>query len=160
IRQGVTFHDGTPLTAKDVAWTLSRVIDKNVASPMYSRLEGRLAPDGIKVIDDHTLAITLRQPDSGFVVALGQRYPLIVKDVTSKFTLDTALGTGPFKIKALTPGQSWQLERNPSYWQQGLPHINELRGVVISEQTTKLQSVLAGNSQLGDSIDYSSAPSV
>ncbi|HEX2045116.1 MAG TPA: ABC transporter substrate-binding protein [Gaiellaceae bacterium] len=160
LRQGVTFHDGTPLTSKDAAYSIGRLLDEELGSPLFSRLEPSLDPDGINTPDDGTLVLRLKRPDSLMPLALSARHAMIVKDGTSEFSVQTAIGTGPFKVKSFRPGQSWELERNDNYWEAGVPYLDGLRGVVIGEQSTKVQSVTAGQAHIADPIDYSAASTV
>jgi peptide/nickel transport system substrate-binding protein len=160
LRQGVTFHDGTPFTSSDAAYSIGRLLDENVGSPLFSRLQPSLDPDGIQTPDEATLVLTLKRPDSLMPLALSARHAMIVKDGTSEFGVETAMGTGPFKIKSFQPGQSWEVERNESYWEEGVPYLDGLRGVVIGEQSTKVQSVTAGQAHIADPIDYSAASTV
>ncbi|MGH2672707.1 MAG: ABC transporter substrate-binding protein [Actinomycetota bacterium] len=160
LRQGVTFHDGTPLTSRDAAYSIGRLLDEKVGSPLFSRLQPSLDPGGIQAPDEQTLVLTLKRPDSLIPLALGARHAMVVKDGTTEFSVETAIGTGPFKIKSFQPGQSWEVEKNPSYWEQGVPYLDGLRGVVITEQSTKVQSVTAGEAHIADPIDYSAASTV
>jgi peptide/nickel transport system substrate-binding protein len=160
LRQGVQFHDGTPFTSKDAAYSIGRLLDDKVGSPLLSRIQPSLDPGGIAAPDEQTLVLTLKRPDSLLPLALGARHAMIVKDGTTDFSVATALGTGPFKVKSFRPGQSWELERNPNYWEQGVPYLDGLRGVVITEQSTKVQSVTSGQAHIADPIDYSAASTV
>jgi peptide/nickel transport system substrate-binding protein len=132
LRQGVTFHDGTPFTAKDAAYSIGRLLDEDVGSPLFSRLEPSLTADGIEARDDQTLVLTLKRPDSLMPLALSARHAMVVKDGTSEFDVANAIGTGPFKVKSFRPGESWEVEKNTSYWEQGLPYLDGIRGVVIT----------------------------
>ena len=160
LRQGVTFHDGTPLTAQDAAYSIGRLLDEEIGSPLFSRLEPSLAPDGIAASDDQTLVLTLKRPDSLMPLALSARHAMVVKDGTSEFDVASAIGTGPFKVKSFNPGQSWELEKNTSYWEEGLPYLDGIRGVVITESSTKVQSVVSGEAHIADPINYSAASTV
>jgi peptide/nickel transport system substrate-binding protein len=160
LRQGVTFHDGSPFTSKDAAYSISRLVDEEFGSPLFSRLEASLAKDGIQAPDDATLVLSLKRPDSLMPLALSARHASIVKDGTTEVSQETALGTGPFKIKSFQPGRGWEVEKNPDYWEKGLPYLDGIRGVVVGEQSTKVQSVTAGESHIADPIDYSAASTV
>jgi peptide/nickel transport system substrate-binding protein len=160
LRQGVTFHDGTPLTAKDAAYSIGRLLDEDLGSPLFSRLEPSLDADGITAPDDQTLVLTLKRPDSLMPLALSARHAMIVKDGTTDFAVANAIGTGPFKVKSFRPGQSWEVEKNATYWEEGLPYLDGIRGVIVGEQSTKVQSVTSGQSHIADPIDYSAASTV
>jgi peptide/nickel transport system substrate-binding protein len=160
LRQGVKFHDGTPFTAKDAAYSISRLLDEDLGSPLFSRLEPSLDTDGVAAQDDSTLVLRLKRPDSLMPLALSARHAMIVKDGTTDFSVADALGTGPFKVKSFNPGQSWEVEKNPSYWESGVPYLDGIRGVVIGEQATKVQSVTSGQAHIADPINYSAASTV
>jgi peptide/nickel transport system substrate-binding protein len=160
LRQGVQFHDGTPFSSKDAAYSIGRLLDEELGSPLFSRLQPSLDPDGIQAPDDQTLVLSLKRPDSLMPLALSARHAMIVKDGTSEFDVASAIGTGPFKVKSFQPGQSWELEKNTTYWEKGVPYLDGLRGVVVGEQSTKVQSVTSGQAHIADPIDYSAASTV
>lgn len=160
LRQGVKFHDGSPFTSKDVVFSLKRLLVKDLGSSMFARLSPSLEASGITAPDDKTVLLTLKRPDSLIPVALALRNAKIVKDGTDKFTVATAIGTGPFKLKSWTPGRSWSLEKNPDYWQKGLPYLDGVTAVIVPEQATKLQSVASGQNDLTDAIELSSISTV
>jgi peptide/nickel transport system substrate-binding protein len=62
IRQGVSFHDGRPCTARDAAYTVRRLLDPDLASPQHGVLAPLMEPDGVSAPDDHTLVIDLISP--------------------------------------------------------------------------------------------------
>jgi peptide/nickel transport system substrate-binding protein len=160
LREGVRFHDGTSLTARDVAYTLTRLLDKALGSPVFGRLDQSLTKEGIRAVDDRTLSIKTKQADVFLPLALAVRWMGIVKEGTAEFTVRTAIGTGPFKVTAFAPGQSWQAERHPQYWRRGLPYLDGIQSVAIPEQSTKVQSVISGDADICDPIDFSVAPLV
>ena len=156
LRNGIKFHDGRPLTAKDVAFTLRRILDKDYGNDVYAQLSSSLKPGGIKVVDQRTVVLHLTRPDAVLPITLGRRQSAIVPAGFTNDTTDThkAIGTGPFRITSFKAGQGWQLERNPDYWlKSGTPLLDGVRAVIISEQATKLQSVVSGDSDLADGVD-------
>jgi peptide/nickel transport system substrate-binding protein len=160
LRQGVTFHDGSAFDAEDVTYSVKRHLDKANGSSLFARLSGSLDADGILMPDKETVLFRLKRPDSTFPVALGQRQMAIVKRGATDFTVGNTFGTGPFKLESWSPGESWSLVRNQSYWSDKGPYLDKIQAVVISEQTTKVESVLSGQYQLGDSIDVSAAAQI
>jgi peptide/nickel transport system substrate-binding protein len=155
LRDGVKFQDGTPLTAKDVVFSLRRIVDKSVGSPGLVLLGPLLKPAGIRAKDDHTVVFDLQKPTAILPVILAQRHMKIVKDGTKDFTVATAIGTGPFKLKSWKAGVSWSVVRNPSYWESGKPYLDGIEAVVIPDQSTKVQSVVSGRNDFSDGIDFS-----
>jgi peptide/nickel transport system substrate-binding protein len=160
LRPGVKWHDGSPFTAQDAVFSIQRLLDEELGSPLYSRLEASLDPDGVTAPDDLTLVLTMKRSDSLIPLTMGARHAHIVKNGTTEFTPATAIGTGPFKLKSWTAGQSWEVERFDGYWEKGLPYLDAVRGVVIGEQSTKVQAVVSGDSDMCDPIDFSAASTV
>jgi peptide/nickel transport system substrate-binding protein len=154
LRKGVKFHNGKPFTADDAVASIAHHLDKKTGSPGYARLSESIDPSGLRAAGPLTLVAKLKRPDSLFGLALAQRWVGMFPKETTKFDVGTAIGTGPFRLVSWTPGQSWEVKRNPSYWQQGLPYLDRIRGIVIPESSTKLQSVISGDSHLSDPIDY------
>ena len=72
LRKGVTFVDGSPLTAKDVVWTIQRILDPNVGSSELIRAQMTMTPDGLKAVDDSTVVVKLKRPDSLLPTVIGR----------------------------------------------------------------------------------------
>jgi peptide/nickel transport system substrate-binding protein len=160
LQSGVRFHDGTPMTAKDVAWSLKRVLDKATGSPVYARLSASLDPTGIKVIDNTTIILTLKRPDALLPLALTQRHVAVIKNGQNAFAEGNAIGTGPFKLKSFRAGESWEAVRNPNYWRKGLPYLDGMRQIKPTDQTAKVQSVISGSAHISDTPDFGVLASV
>ena len=111
LRDGVTFHDGSPLTVGDVVWSLEQV--KSTAS--YSDSD-RLARVQSIVANGKDVVLTLSQPDSSLLWNLTGRAGLVLKkdDTTDRKT--KANGTGPYKLTSWKQGDSITFDRNDAYW--------------------------------------------
>lgn len=151
------FHDGTSLTAADAAFSIGRLVDADYGSALYARLSPSLSPDGIEVVDDRTLKLTLLRPDSLFLLPLSSYQAFIVKDGAEG--ADEGIGTGPFRLTSFNAGQSYEFERNDEYWNPELPYLDGVRIIAIPEESPKVQSVLAGDSHLSD-MNYISVSTV
>lgn len=143
VRQGVTFHDGKPLTAKDVAATFRLVGDpkKNQNAALFGDLD--LA--AVKVIDDHTLRVPLRRARGDFVDGIlslsSAVYPAGISDFSK------SVGSGPFKLVSFRPGQPVELARYDDYW-GGAPAVSELEIRAINDPAARLNALRSGQ------IDY------
>lgn len=157
VRKGVTFHDGRPLEAKDVVWTFRRVLDSNVGSGAFARFSRTMTPEGITAPDPSTVMITLTGPDSLLPYAFADPSTVIVKEGQGTFDAATSIGTGPYKLVSWTPGQSLEMQRNPSYWDGGLPYLDGLRRVDATDVATASQGVLSGNFDVAEAVSYAAA---
>jgi ABC-type transport system substrate-binding protein len=127
-RDGVKFHDGASFTAEDAQATLLKII--NPPEGVVSPRQPLFAPvESVEVPDRLTLRFKLKHPYASFLSILGQGWNVIVRKETLEATGGDlrkviAPGTGPFRFKAHKPGELWALERNPDYWNKGLPYLD------------------------------------
>ncbi len=145
LRQGVTFHNGEKFTAKDVVYSYRRLLDPAVASPGAGNLSS-VDPDGIEAVDDSTVRFKLTQPNVDFPLSTIFRQAYIVLDGASGDDLKgTVNGTGPFKLKEFTPGETPTVfVKNENYWQAGVPKADVLELTSISEAPSRVAALQAG----------------
>src|SRR4051812_43268355 len=118
IRQGVKFHDGTPMTAEDVAATINRLADPKSASQALSAFNGVINKDSAKVVDPTTVEFSLEAPNGNFPYLLSSdNYNTIIlpKNYDGDYEKNMN-GTGPFKLEKYTQGQNATFVKNPDYW--------------------------------------------
>jgi peptide/nickel transport system substrate-binding protein len=114
IRQGVTFHDGTPLTAEDVAFSVRRIIDPELKSPQLSQFN-RI--DKAEVVDGSRLRITTKGP---YPVLMAQlvKLSIVPKAYVEKLGRDEfnlkPIGSGPYRFAGWQRGVRVTLEANPA----------------------------------------------
>jgi peptide/nickel transport system substrate-binding protein len=118
VRQGVTFHDGRPLTAEDVAATMNRLADPDVGSNALSAFGGVLSTGAVEAIDDATVQFTLDAPNGNFpYLVSSDNYNAIILPADFESGWDeTFLGTGPWKLENYTPEVGVTYVKNPDYW--------------------------------------------
>jgi peptide/nickel transport system substrate-binding protein len=110
LQEGVTFHDGDPLTASDVVWTLDQLRGEGgFEAPRLASVETVEAPD------DTTVVITLAQPDNDLAFHLSQRAGAVLNEGATDLE-NSANGTGPFVFDEWNQGSSITLVRNDAYW--------------------------------------------
>lgn len=162
LRDDVKFSDGKPLTADDVKFTLEVICDPSFSGawdPSTIGIKGwedfnkgkTKDLEGVKVIDPHTVAITLEQPNSSFLysireVILPKEY--FGKDYTPGNTkgvealLQKPVGCGPYKVVKYLPGQEVDLEANQYYW-KGAPKVKNVIFKATNEDNA-LQNLVSG----------------
>jgi len=119
LRSGVTFSDGSPMTADDVVYTFKQLADPKNASNALSTFQGVLSPAGVQKVDATTVAFHLETPVGAFpyLISSDNYNAIIVKQGTdfSKWQ-STFLGTGPFKLSSYTQNVGASFVPNPHYW--------------------------------------------
>ena len=157
LRNDVVFHDddafankkGRKLTAKDIAYSLSRIIDKKTASPgawIFNRKVDTAEP--FKAIDDTTFQLKLIRPYNPILGILSMQYcSIVAKEAVEKYGNDFRrhpVGTGPFRFVAWEEGQALVLTKNKSYFEKDsagnrLPYLD---GIKISFYDSKATEFL------------------
>jgi peptide/nickel transport system substrate-binding protein len=146
IRQGVKFHDGSPLTANDVASSWNAIIHppQGVTSARESYY---VMVDKVEVPDPSTVVFHLKFATGAFLPALADPFAWIYK----KETLDrdphwyekNILGSGPFKFAGYETGQSIKGVRNPDYYHKGLPYLDGFTGIYADKQAVRVDAIRA-----------------
>jgi peptide/nickel transport system substrate-binding protein len=152
LKEGVTFHDGTPLNAEAVRYTFERFKEVGKASPIYGGVS-QIA--GIEAVDDLTVKFTFDEPAANFWSTMSMPYAGIISPESAQKVEESGeghlVGTGPFVLDDWEVGQSITLKRNPNYaWgppvveNQGPPHLDALVYKVIPDATTQVTALKAG----------------
>ena len=110
LRQGVTFHNGAPLTASEVVGSYNRFMMTNELNPYYSRVQ---MIESMEIVDDLTLVVNSKY--SGYVTLYAMTFPVVQGS-----TLDDrmARGTGPYWYTEYVGGTGVRLEANPLWWKK------------------------------------------
>jgi peptide/nickel transport system substrate-binding protein len=140
LREGVTFHDGKKLEVEDVIFSIKRIVDPKNPGTGASSLAG-IDLKGLKKLDQHRLLVPLKAPDAGFPDQIGQYFNTIVP---VGYDPKKPVGTGPFKYQSFTPGEQSVFVRNENYWQQGLPHLDQLIIIDFPDDTARVNALLGG----------------
>jgi peptide/nickel transport system substrate-binding protein len=151
IRKGVKFHDGSPLTAQDVAASWNKIVHPKpgVAS---ARENNFVMVDTITAPDDETVVFKLKFATLTFLPALADPYAYIY----SKKKLDqdmhwyekNIMGSGPFKLTEYQIGQSIKGERNPDYYHPGQPYLDGFVAIFAPKQSVRTDAIRADRAAL------------
>ncbi|GJJ16382.1 ABC transporter substrate-binding protein [Mycolicibacterium mageritense] len=149
LRDGVTWHDGTPLTADDVVYSYRRIIDEQLTNvDKFSAVSDVTAPDPatVRIRVVHATPNLLTNLGGFKGMAIVQR-----SNVESGQIATHPIGTGPFSFAGRKSGDSITLKANPRYW-GGPPHVSGVTFRFISEPSTALSALQAGEIDWTDSV--------
>ena len=110
LRQGVTFHDGKPLTAQDVLFTLNRILSNQLSGSIPL---GPIDIKNTKAVDAHTVLVAMTKPYSRFVTQLAASWVYLYIAPVG-FNPAKPVGTGPFMYQSFTPGQQYRVHPQPA----------------------------------------------
>jgi peptide/nickel transport system substrate-binding protein len=173
LKEGITFHDGKPVTAADWAYSFDRTRDIGPRSGFYAPVDQYI------VVNDYTLRITLKYPFPRIleILTLGDAYLVdeaTVEAMGDTFGVEAPLnGTGPYKLKEWVRGEYILLERWEAYahgpaWRSnpGPAYVEEVMFRVLHEDSTRVFELTQGNVDITPFVPFSlynvaqSAPSI
>ncbi len=157
LREGVTFHDGSDFTAEDVVATFDRLVDPEVASAAAGSFTF-LEKGGTTAVDDHTVQFDLTEPVGDFPAwVTAYQAAILPSDWEGDFATNP-IGTGPFELTEYTPRQGARYERNPDYWEEGLPKLDSMEAIYYEDFGAQITAIQSGDVDLmtllpGDLVD-------
>lgn len=148
--EGVKFHDGTDFDAAAAKWNFERILDPEIKSWVrvyYDDIEK------VEAVDKYTLRVIMKKPSallpplSGYFQGIPMLSPKAV-EANGKDWVRKPVGTGPFKLKELIPGDRIVLEKNPDYFKKGLPLLDVVEFRVMKDPQTAMTALRAGQIDL------------
>ncbi len=159
LRPNVRWHDGTPFTAEDVRYTLAYVISPQTVYGRKTRIAGLTA---IEVVDPLTVDLVTEGPAPLLArgladIAIEQK--ALGERVGQANAIRTPIGTGPFRHAEWVPASHFDVTANSDYW-GGAPRVARVRIRMIPEGSTRVASLLAGETQIIEEVPVDLIPSV
>ena len=144
LREDVVFHNGEPLTASDVAYTLHRATE----SPSISHIIGSVDPETIEVIDDHTIRIGTHDSFGPFLThlahpAVGILSEVAVEEAGEDYGINSVVGTGPFEFTEWVTGSQLTLERFSDHWDD-VDGVERIEFRTITDSSVRLIELESG----------------
>jgi len=131
------FHDGSPLTARDVVWSIQWQLDAGgTIADVLAGIEA-IEPSG-----DNAVVVRLKAPDPDFLYRLTE-YKIVMLKAGAQNTGIEFNGTGPFIMEAMIPGDRAVMKANPAYW-RGAPGISTLEFLFFDDQQAAIAAVQGG----------------
>ncbi|MGW8249452.1 MAG: ABC transporter substrate-binding protein [Anaerolineales bacterium] len=142
LAEGVTFHDGSLLTAEDVVWTFQRLRDTErlPTADLYQNITG------IEANGDLQVTFTISQPNPFFLYDLSDNHALILK-AGSEDPGDFN-GTGPFIVEDYHPNERISMRANENYFVEGQPQVDNLEIIFFNDQTASAEALRSGQIDL------------
>jgi peptide/nickel transport system substrate-binding protein len=148
IRKGVKWSDGEPLTAKDAAFTFTKMMDDETAATANGSYVAQF--ESVEAPDDNTLVITTKVPQS---TMLGLDVPIVPEHIWSKVADIGAepafpmVGSGPYYVTEFKEAQFTKMKANKSYW-RGAPKIDELHFIYYRNSDAAVTALQSGQVDL------------
>jgi ABC-type transport system substrate-binding protein len=153
LRKGVTFHKGQKFTAKDVKYSLERIMDPATGATLRSNLKGVR----ISIIDDYTVKIEKDEPDVTLLSVLAMGETSIVSEAwmaTGPNVKVEANGTGPFMLTQNEPKVRVIVSRNPNYFEADLPYLDQIDFRMIKDGEARVNALKTGAVDMIDTVPW------
>ncbi len=152
IREGVTFHDGNALTARDFERSWRRLFDDTDptrAPSTYASAE--LGGDNVtsyRAVDDRTFEVVLAQPDVAFLARCSNPNSVALSsaaiEAQGQAIGDQLVGTGPYRFVSYQEGQGVTLERFEEYW-EGAPEVSRVVFQILPDPSALVSALSSGS---------------
>jgi ABC-type transport system substrate-binding protein len=141
LREGVTFHDGTEMDATDVAAGFEA--SREGLTSQY----GWLSAESVEVVDPLTVQVNMKEPWAAFEWSMAGQSGFVRPSETigDPDFANHPVGTGPFQFDAWEPNGTLNVVRNEDYWRPGLPYLDSIEYVVMTDPGTRSNALEAGD---------------
>ena len=153
MRQGMRFHDGTPLTIEDLQYAIERGTSKELSW-------NALIPTIVRMStpDDTTLVVELAESWAPFLADLAlYAFSVIPKQQHQQRGagfFDRPIGTGPFMFDRWERGSRVLLERNPTFWDRRYPYLDEVELQVLTDDNSRVLKFQGGELDIATSVPF------
>ncbi|MBF9048040.1 ABC transporter substrate-binding protein [Rhodobacterales bacterium LSUCC0031] len=141
LRPGVTFHDGTSLTADDVVFSLDRARAEGSTNAQPALFANIVSAEAV---DDLTVRVTLDGPDGAFLFDMAWGDAVIVAPESAETNATNPVGTGPFRFANRVEGDRVELVRNDAYWGEAVA-LSSATFRFISDPNAAFAALMAGD---------------
>lgn len=171
IREGVKFHNGREMTADDVVFSLERVLtypeawwdtkmgpprepepEEATAVALGTPMPGPVVGLTVEKTGDYEVTATLSEPYAPFLASLsGTPVAIVPGEEVESGAIDLSremLGTGPFRLTEHAEDQRWVFTKHDEYWQEGLPHVDEVVWQVMTDEAARAAALRTGEIHL------------
>jgi peptide/nickel transport system substrate-binding protein len=157
VREGATFHDGTPVTAEALRFSLERMPRVPNSPAPFVRFQASVA--AMEVVDARTLRVRTRGPDPGLELNGMTAYVVPPREATTAdFNAGRAvIGSGPFRFVSWRPGDALLLARNETWWGQK-PDFATVSIRPMGNDAARLAALLSGDVDLIERVPQSDLP--
>ncbi len=151
IRQGIRFHDGSPLTAADVKATYDKIVSPP-AGVRSVRKNAYTAVARIETPDPSTVVFKLKFPSASLLDNLASPWNVIFPkkylDKDPNHFKTNVVGSGPFKLKSYTRGSTFEGERNPDYFVKDRPYLDGYKFFISPETSVRAAAIRSGRAYI------------
>jgi len=172
LRPDATWHDGSPVTAEDIKWSLDRAVSAKSLAPPQMSTGSITSTDQFRIVDDHTIEMTLPKPDRLGLANLCVPYAIMINSKLAKqhvtaddpWAMDwlksNSAASGAYTVESFKPGESVILRRNESWKGGALPFFRRVIVQTVPEPATRANLIEKGDADLSIDLAASDIPTM
>jgi peptide/nickel transport system substrate-binding protein len=151
LRRDVKFHDGSPLTSKDVKATYEKIVNPppGVVSARKASYE---VIDKIETPDEATVVFRLKWPSASMLANFASPWNFLYKaeilERDPRWYEKNIMGSGPFTFVEYVPGSHWVGKKNPDYFVKDRPYLDGFRAIFVRDASAQVAAVRGGRAQV------------
>ncbi|MUZ65372.1 ABC transporter substrate-binding protein [Agrobacterium vitis] len=142
IRDNAVFHNGEPVTAEDVAFSIQQISAKGSTAYLAEEFRGI---EKVDVIDRKNITLILAKPTPSFVGSLAGQFAMIISKKAFTEKADNWVGAGPFKITSSEKGVRIAFEKFRDFYKPGLPKVETMSFVVYADENLRSAALETGD---------------
>lgn len=151
LHEGLTFHDGTPLTSAEVKRSFENLADPKSAAKIVAVTQGIQA---IETPDARTVIIKLKAPNAAFLDYIADTTAAILPPAAFEKAGESWVGAGPFKLASHDKGVSFVVEKFDGYYDAGSVKLNKIDFPIYTDGQARTNALLAGDVDLIDFVPW------
>jgi peptide/nickel transport system substrate-binding protein len=175
LRPDAVWHDGSPVTAEDIKWSLDRAVSAKSLAPPQMSTGSLTSPDQFRIVDPHTIEVTLQKADRLALANLCVCYVIMINSKVAKqhataddpwaleWLKSNSAGSGAYTVESFKPGENVILRRNDK-WKGGvdgkLPYFQRVIIQTVPEAATRANLIERGDADLSIDLAASDIPTM
>ncbi|TCR67075.1 ABC transporter substrate-binding protein [Bosea sp. BK604] len=154
LRQGCLFHNGEPVTADDVKWSIEQIAGEKSTAYMRAQFQG---VERIEIPDPQTIRLVTKQPEATLPTWFGNYNTFII---WRKSQPNEPIGAGPFRLAGQERGTSLDLVAFDKYYKPGFPKLKGIRFVVYADENLRNAALMSGDVDMIEYVPWQSMAAV
>ncbi len=142
LRDGIKFHNGNLVTCEDVKYSLERVAGLADGVPLMSTMS---TIQSVEILDEKTVQVTIGEANPELLYSFALVGAAIIPAGSGEEGSADPVGTGPFSYVSYSPQESLVVKKNPDYWQEGLPYLDEVTFKIVGSAETAMMELKGGS---------------
>jgi peptide/nickel transport system substrate-binding protein len=154
LRQGCLFHNGEPVTADDVKWSIEQIAGEKSTAYMRAQFQG---VERIEIPDPQTIRLVTKQPEATLPTWFGNYNTFII---WRKSAPNEPIGAGPFRLVGQERGTSLDLVAFDKYYKPGFPKLKGIRFIVYADENLRNAALVSGDVDMIEYVPWQSMAAV